>query len=392
MPSDLQAQTVSPKATVSDPGSISKSMTNPVEFVDIRSFISRRKKFLVVVNDHTRPTPTASVLRELELKGKDVTTIVANGTHRAPTKQELEDILGGRDATPPYGGEVRIHDSRDNSSLVEFGRTRRGTKLLINRLLAEAEGIIVVGSVEPHYFAGYTGGRKFLLPGLAGLESIVMNHALAADESSRIIKLEGNPVHEDFMDALDRFGRFDDIFSIQLVLNAQHQVSYASSGHIVHSFVKAVERAEETYVPPVKGRADIVISVAKPPMDCDLYQSQKALDNVKLAVNEGGIIILVSRCKDGIGDRGFYNLLTGADSMDPHKFGFHKAVKMKKLLQNTTVFAVSDLPPTVAKSISITPFPDIQTAFDRATEIKGKHANALIVLDGGLVVPKPSEL
>ena len=389
---DQQIQVVSPQKTPADAESIARALANPIESEDLRSFIAARKKLLVVVNDHTRPTPTPTVLGKLNLKDKDVTTIIAGGTHRAPTQQEIQRILGG--PVPPYGGRLIVHDSKDSQSLTPFGSTSRGTKLLLHRSLFEVDGIIVVGSVEPHYFAGYTGGRKFLLPALAGFESVVMNHSLASDENARILQLDGNPVHEDFMDALRMFGRVNDIFSIQLVLDAERQVNYASSGHVVGSFLGAVKRAADSYVAPVGAPADIVISVAKPPMDIDLYQSQKAIDNVKLAVKEGGIIILVSRCAEGIGDRGFYELLAssnGAKPLDSHRFGFHKAVKMLKLLERATVFSVSDLAPNIPNQISIKPFTDIQSAFEKAVEMKGRESRVLVVLDGTVAVPIPTD-
>jgi len=389
---DQQVKTVSPEKTPGNTESIAKSLANPTEFEDLSTFIATRKKLLVVVNDHTRPTPSSIVLRKLDLKGHDVTTIIACGAHRAPNQQEIQQILGG--PAPPYGGRLIVHDAKDSKSLTLFGNTGRGTRLLLSRSLFEADGIIVVGSVEPHYFAGYTGGRKFLLPALAGFDSIVMNHSLASDDDARILQLDGNPVHEDFMDALRSFGRFSDIFSIQMVLNAERQVSYTSSGHVLNSFLEAVKRAQDSYVAPVGPLADIVISVAKPPMDLDLYQSQKAIDNVKLAVKDGGIIILVSRCKDGIGDRGFYELLASNNKSEPtdsHKFGFHKAVKMLRLLQKAKVFAVSDLPANIPKQISITPFTDVQAAFDKAIEMKGKESKVLMVLDGTVVVPIPGD-
>jgi len=386
---DLTVEIASPKKIQANVESISKSIVNPTHFENLNSFLSTRRKLLVVVNDYTRPTPTAHVLRELNLSRNDTTTIVACGTHREPTEQEIQKITGS--PTAPFGGRVTVHNSRDHENLVELGTTRRGTKLSLNRLLFDCDGIIVVGSVEPHYFAGYTGGRKFLLPALAGFESVVMNHALAVDDHARITQLEGNPVHEDFMDALELFGRTADIFSVQLVLNSEHQVSYASSGHIVDSFRDAVKRATETYVPSVTAKADIVISISKPPMDIDFYQSQKAIENVKLAVKDDGIIILVSSCRDGIGDRGFYNLLVSGDGvMDPHKFGFHKAIKMKRMLERVRVFVVSDLSPNILSAMSLTPFKDVQAAFDMALGIKGKSTRVLIVFDGSLVVPVPA--
>ena len=385
---EQSVETASPKKTPVNPESVSKSITAPIQSDDLDSFVSARKKLLVVVNDYTRPTPTSHVLKQLKLRGKEVTTIIACGTHREPSRQEIHEILGG--PTAPFRGQIVVHNSRDSKSLIELGNTSRGTKLSLNRLLFDCDGIIVVGSVEPHYFAGYTGGRKFLLPALSGFESVVMNHALAVDDHARITQLEGNPVHEDFMDALRLFGRDDDIFSIQLVLNAEHQVSYTSSGHIVHSFLEAVKQANATYVASVTSQADIVISISRPPMDIDFYQSQKAIENVKLAVRDDGIIILVSSCREGIGDSGFFNMLTsGSRPMDSHKFGFHKAIKMQKLLERARIFVVSDLPAAVPNAISLTAFTNIQTAYDKAIEIKGKSARVLIVYDGGLVVPVP---
>jgi nickel-dependent lactate racemase len=386
---DQLVEFASPKRTPANLGVLSESMASPAQFEDLDSFVSTRKKLLVVVNDYTRPTPTSYVLKQLNLRGKDATTIIASGTHREPNQREIHEILGG--PTAPFGGRLVVHNSRDNRSLIKLGSTSRGTRLSLNRLLFDCDGIIVVGSVEPHYFAGYTGGRKFLLPALAGFESVVMNHALAVDDNARITQLDGNPVHEDFMDALRLFGRVEDIFSVQLVLNAEHQVSYASSGHIIHSFVDAVKQAYATFVASVAAQADIVITVSKPPMDIDFYQSQKAIENVKLAVRDGGIILLVSSCREGIGDRGFYDLLTSKnETIDNHKFGYHKAIKLKKLLERTNIFVVSDLPAAIPNAMSLTAFRNVQAAFDKAIEIKGKSARVLIVYDGSVVVPIPA--
>lgn len=117
--------------------------------------------------------------------------------------------------------------------------------------LIDADGIIVIGSVEPHYFAGFTDGRKFLLPGLAGLEAITNNHMLALDSNSRILNLDGNPVHEDLMETLSMFNRYNDIFSIQLVVNADRQIFSAQSGHIVRSFNETVTSSRRIYVAPI---------------------------------------------------------------------------------------------------------------------------------------------
>jgi nickel-dependent lactate racemase len=387
---DRPIDVVSPRRTPADESSIARSLTSTQAFPDLPSFLSSRKRILVVINDHTRPTPTAKVLRALHLKGKKVTTIVGSGAHRSPFQRELEGLLGG--ARPPYDGKLLVHDSKGEANLRSMGRTSRGTELQVNRQVFDADGIIVVGSVEPHYFAGFTGGRKFLLPGLAGFRSIEMNHSLALNEGSAILRLQGNPVHEDFMEALGILDRYEDIFSIQLILNHNHEVSYASSGHIVHSFTSAVDRAMKAYVAPIQSKADIVISVARPPMDLDLYQAHKAVENVKLALNEGGVLILVAPCEDGIGSTAFYDLLaSGADVFNKirerYRLGYHKAAKLTQLLANTKLFAVTNLQSDMLSAISIPPYRDLQSAFDDAARFKGKDARVLIVLDGSLTVP-----
>jgi len=386
-----RVEVVSPEAAPSDGDAIRRSIANPIDFEAFDSFVSHRHRLLVVVNDHTRSTPTAEVLKELPLRNNEVTTIIASGSHRAPDAREIRKIIDGE--APPYGGGVVVHNCRDTNSLRRLGRTSRGTEVYVNSLLFDADGIILVSSVEPHYFGGFTGGRKFLLPALAGFDSITTNHCLAADECARVLALEGNPVHEDFMEALNMFGRFTDIFSIQLVLNQKSQVSYACSGHVIKSFEKAVEYANDIYVPKVQGKADIVISVNEPPLDIDLYQSQKALDNVKLAVKQGGIIILVSSCREGIGDQHFYKLLTpennGVGSKDANKFGYHKAVKLSNLMKTASIFTVTNLPLSIPKTIGLTPYHTAQDALEGATKIKGKDSDVLVVLNGGMTVPVP---
>ena len=389
---DRSIEVVSPRATPQDESSIATSLSNPQVFSNLVSFLSGRRKILVVINDHTRPTPTSTVLKQLDLKKKQVTTIVASGAHRAPFVRELESLLDG--SCPPYGGRVMVHDSRDASQLRGMGQTSRGTELRFNKQLLEAEGIIVVGSVEPHYYAGFTGGRKFLLPALAGFRSIEMNHSLALDDRSTILRLEGNPVHEDFMEALDIFDRYDDIFSIQLVLNRDHQISYTLSGHIIESFKGAVIRAKEIYVAPVEAKADIIVTVARPPLDLDLYQAHKAIENVKLALKDQGVVILVSPCTDGIGPRDFYDLLArGGDAFstikEGYRLGYHKAAKLFQLLKRSRLFGVTSLQSGTLNTISIDSYNTVQSALDEATKVKGNDSRILIVLDGCLTVPVP---
>jgi len=382
---------VSPRSRPQDEDSIARSLLCPSASTDLASFLADKRKILVVVNDHTRPTPTKTVLRNLDLKGLDVTTIVATGAHQPPSRLELTKLFGG--AFPPYGGRLVIHDSRDYSSMTHIGETIRGTELFFNSHLFGVDGIIVIGSVEPHYFAGFTGGRKFLLPGLAGFKSIERNHSLALNETARILSLEGNPVHEDFAEALNIFDRYDDIFSIQVVLNSEHKVCFTSSGDITQSFMNAVKWAKDVYVASIEHKADVVVSIVKPPMDLDLYQAQKAIENAKLALNDQGILILVSSCYDGIGDRGFYEFLASRKeiSKEGYRLGYQKATRLKELQKKVSVWAVTDLPSDVLTAISIKPYRDIQKALDDTIGVKGNGSRVLTILDGTVTVPIPEQ-
>jgi len=178
----------------------------------------------------------------------------------------------------------------------------------INRMVTEAGSILVIGSVEPHYFAGFTGGRKSFLPGVASHRTIERNHEGALSPRSRVLSLEGNPVHEDMMAAMDILDEVP-IFSIQTVLTADHRIYAVAAGDIHDSFRAAVERAKKVFCVRMGRKADIVVTVAAHPMDVDLYQSHKALENGKMALRPGGVIILVSRCREGVGEDQFYRLL-----------------------------------------------------------------------------------
>jgi nickel-dependent lactate racemase len=380
---------VSAQQFATDEDSIVRSLTHQAD-PSFESFVSERHRILVVINDHTRPL-AKSVLEKLPLKGKEVTTIIATGTHRAPTHEELRYLLGGD--IPPYGGQVVIHDATE-SSMKSIGETTRGTEVRLNSRVFDADGIVVIGSVEPHYYAGFTGGRKFLLPGLAAFRSIEMNHSLALDDRARILALDGNPVHEDFMDALRIFNRNEDILSIQLVMNTDHRISFTSSGDIISSFADAVHQALRTYVRPVPAKADILIASVRPPLDLDLYQAHKAIENVKPALNDDGILILLAQCRDGIGNRSFYDLLASKRDLsrivkEQYTFGGHKALRITQLLQRARIFAVTDLDPEVMQAISITPFVDIQSAVNRALDLKGNNTNVILVNDAGVTVPIP---
>ncbi|MEE9117060.1 MAG: nickel-dependent lactate racemase, partial [Calditrichia bacterium] len=251
-----------------------------------------------------------------------------------------------------------------------------------------------ISSVEPHYFAGYTGGRKSFLPGIASYKTIEQNHRYAMRNEAQPLVLEGNPVNEDMEDAIKTI-KDKEIFSILAVLDRHQNIYAATAGHIYDSFHAAIEKANEVFAVKVEKKADIVVSVAPFPMDIDLYQSQKAIENGKIALKDGGIIILVSKCRDGIGDMTFFNLLASSsnakevlDTIDKgYKLGYHKAARIVEASLKGEIWAVTDLEDRIIKKAFMKPYPSIQEAVDAAISQKGPNTKVLFLMEGSVTVP-----
>lgn len=372
---------------------IKAAIESPINSRAFKAFLSDAGKVLVIVNDATRPTPTQKVLGFIfdDLKETDYNFIIATGAHRGPSEEEYVQIFGS------FYGQVKeriiVHDARKSEDMVFLGNSSNGTPMHVNKAGVEADKIIIISSVEPHYFAGYTGGRKSFLPGIAGYETIEANHKLALAPEARALALEGNPVHEDMVDAIKTVKQ--EIFSIMTVLDKHHRVYATCCGHINDSFHAAIDQANQVFAAPLDKKADIVVSVVKFPQDIDLYQAQKGIDNAKLALKEDGIMILVAKCRCGIGGKAFADLLgassTPQGALDTiekgYVLGYHKAAKMAEIGLWAQMWAVTDVEPDVISRLFITPYGDLQTAMDAALKEKGKDADVLFLMDGGLTVP-----
>ena len=372
---------------------LERALNNPVSSKRIVDFLRGGKDIVFVVNDGTRPTPTAAVLRALsgQVDLKSARFLIATGIHRAPTEDEYRMIFG--ELYDSLKHRIHSHDSR-HDEMVFLGRSKNGTEMAVNEMAVNADRLVIITSVEPHYFAGYTGGRKSFLPGVASYNTIEQNHRLAMRSDAQAIALAGNPVHEDMMDAL-QVVKGKKIFSIQAVLDRYQHIYKVAAGDLNASFEQAVRWANEVFSVEIKQKADVVVSIAHYPMDIDLYQSQKALDNGKWALKEGGTIILVSKCRTGIGDEVFCQQLSLSN--DPfqilknlareYKLGYHKAAKVAEIMTWAKILSVTDLDPALMTRINMMPFPNVQAAVDRAIEFD-PDAKVLIIMDGSVLVPR----
>ncbi len=381
---------------------ILNALEKPIDSKSFDEFIFESNKLLVIVNDATRPTPTSKILGYLLpvlSSHPDVKFLVATGVHRAPTEEEYRFIFG--DTYEVFRRKIYAHDARKNDSMTYLGKSKNGTEMYINKLVPEYGNVLVIGSVEPHYFAGYTGGRKSFLPGVASYKTIEMNHKLALSDKACSLSLKGNPVNEDMVDAMNVLKNIH-VFSIQTVLTSDHKLYAVTAGDLHKSFNAAIDYSNEIFCVSLKKKGNIVISAAPYPMDIDLYQSQKALDNGKLALEDNGIIILVSKCRTGIGEDAFLDLLGKADSCntvleilgDEYKLGYHKAAKMAQIGIKNEIWAVTDLDDKIVKKALMKPYHNIQIALDEAiNKIKSRGDTPRIVVMpfGSLTVPLTKE-
>jgi nickel-dependent lactate racemase len=372
---------------------ISECLQNPIKIEPFSDFIANTKNLVVIVNDATRPTPTSNVLDGMYNFIKDLspTFVIATGSHRSTTFKEKMQIFGKYYTFINSNWKIVDHNCRDE--VVHVGTSKFGTDIHLNELVMNADKLITINSVEPHYFAGFTGGRKSIVPGVGGYITIEQNHKFALNPMAKVLALEGNPVHKDLEDIVDKVNK--DIFSVQLVVDKEHDIYSVSTGNIKDSFYDAVASAKNVFVVQVEEKADIVVSIAKEPGNVNLYQSQKAIDNAKFVLKDNGILILLAKCEHGIGDNTFYRLLKDASTptdvlnstREKYKLGYHKSVKIAEILEHAEIWCVSELQPTILDDIFIKPFKDAQSAVNQALADKGKDSKILVLTDGCLTVP-----
>ncbi len=375
---------------------INASIDNPIGYDSLDQFLDGGEDIVFIVNDGTRPTPTAKVLDALSKRMdlRKARYLIATGNHRDMTPEEYDFVFGKH--YEELKDRIICHNAKQ-SECVFLGTSKNGTPMEVNKVAVDSDRLVIITSVEPHYFAGYTGGRKSFLPGVASFKTIEANHKLAMKQEAQALALEGNPVHEDMMDALEQI-KGKKIFSIQIVMDRHQNIYKVASGDLNKCFRTAVGWAEDVFCVPIPQKADLVISVAPYPMDVDLYQSQKALDNGKWALKEGGKIVMVSKCREGIGHATFLQQLS--TSKDPkvvlenlnkeYKLGYHKAAKMAEIAVWADIWAVTDLDPEVIRSANITPFPSVAAAVEQAFKENPK-AKVIIMMDGSVTIPKVRE-
>jgi lactate racemase len=343
---------------------------------------------LYIVNDAYRPTPTRIILKWLESSGKlskKAKFLVSTGCHHAPAHDQMYDIFG--EMYDSLKDRIFVHNARDKNSMVSIGNDNRlNGDILLNRFYVEAKKVVVIGSVEPHYFAGFTGGRKSIFPGLCDFDTVVRNHRLATSREAMPLRLDGNPIEEHFRYMMQMVPT-DKIFSIQIVQGKKGEMAGIFCGEINESFNRAKEQSKKLFGIETESKYDLLLAEVRPPLDSSLYQLQKSLENCQSAVGDNGKIMLFSPCREGIGEDGFYKL---ADRWDPESknqptdnFGIHKLRRVYDIGRRIDIDLFSELPDGIPDKVFFSGIKKPQAIIDNFVEDK---MSVCLVHDAGHTV------
>lgn len=373
---------------------VRRALQNPIGTQRLSNLVKPGEKIAIVTSDVTRPMPTwlvmPALLEELFRAGvsrEDITLVYALGSHRRHTEEERRRLAG-----PEVYGEIRCIDG-DPEDAVHLGNTSHGTPVDIVRTVAEADRRICLGNIEYHYFAGYSGGAKAIMPGVSTRAAIQSNHSMMVQPEAHAGNLDTNPVRRDIEEAAAQCG-VD--FIVNVVLNAHKEIIHAVAGDMIKAHRAGCAFLDTLYRKEIRERADIVIvSQGGAPKDLNLYQTQKSLDNAKHAVKKGGIVILVGSCKEGLGEKTFESWMLEAKTSrelierieKEFKLGGHKAAAIAMVLENAEIYLVSELEDEFVKRLFMKPFHTVQEAFDSAMEKLGKQATAIVMPFGGSTLP-----
>lgn len=393
---NIQAVLAPNKVVVESTGidEVKRALRNPIGSKRLKDIVIKGESVCIITSDITRPMPSMivlpAVLEELYQGGindDDITVVFARGNHREHTEEEKKYLVG--DET--YA-KVKCIDT-DQKKVVNLGTTSMGTPVDVFEEVAKADRIVCLGNIEYHYFAGYSGGAKAIMPGVSTAAAIQTNHSKMVEKTSVAGRIEGNRLRAD-IDEAAKFQKID--FIVNVVLNGKKQIIKAVAGDYIKAHREGCEFLDKIYKVKIRQKADIVIvSPGGYPKDINLYQAQKALDNAGHAIRDGGIIILAAECEEGLGEVAFERWMKEASSpvdmvnkiQKKFELGGHKAAAIGMVQLKADVYLVSRMDESFVSSMFFTPFNNVQAALDYAIDKLGQKARAIIMPFGGSTLP-----
>ncbi len=381
---------------------VCEAMKNPYGSKKLSELARGKKKIVIIASDHTRPVPSKVIippmLKEIREGNPeaDITILIATGCHRKTTREELVAKFGEEIVE---NEKILVHISTEDENMVRIGTLPSGGALLINRIAAEADLLLAEGFIEPHFFAGFSGGRKSVLPGVAAKETVLANHCseFIAHPKARTGIIDGNPVHEDMLFAA-KCAKL--AYIVNVVIDEKKEAIYAVAGDVEEAhkagcaFLSELCGAEPKF-------ADIVISTnGGYPLDQNIYQSVKGMTAAEATVKEGGVIIMLSSSTDGHGGEEFFRQMS-ADTKETEaeilSRGRNETLPdqwqtqiLLRILSRAKVIFVSEAPDEMIEKMHMIPAHSIEEAMKTAKAILGKEKPEVAAIPDGvsLVVMK----
>ncbi len=375
---------------------VRRAMAAPIGSQKLSELARGKKKVVIIASDHTRPVPSKLIippmLAEIRAGSPDaeITILIATGCHRGTTKDELIAKFGEEIVKTE---KIHIHDCDDRDMLVNIGTLPSGGQCEINRLAYEADLLVSEGFIEPHFFAGFSGGRKSVLPGVAGRKTVLANHCSEFIDHPRARTgiLEGNPIHADMLWAAKTAKL---AYIVNVVLDSEKNVIYAVAGE-----PEAAHKQGTDFLFSLCGakavESDIVITTnGGYPLDQNVYQAVKGMTAAEATVKKGGVIIMLARSGDGIGGDHFYHQLADEPDIDKTMRQFLSRGRdetvpdqwqtqiLLRILGHARVIYVSEMPDDVVEKMHMIPAHSLAEAIEKAKGMVGEGAKIAAIPDG----------
>ncbi|MBC7332089.1 MAG: nickel-dependent lactate racemase, partial [Synergistetes bacterium] len=382
---------------------ILRALANPVDSPPLRELVRKGERICIIFSDITRLWVRHNIFVPLiieELKGagiedEDIFALCANGDHREQTEDEFRIILGDK-AYEFLKGRIYNHHAREEGELVYLGETTYGTPVELNKKAFEADRVILTGGIVYHFLYGFGGGKKSIMPGISSRRSIMKNHGLALHpEPGRGLDptvcagvMQGNRVSEDAIEVA-KFLKPD--FLLNVIVGPGRKISHVVAGDYITAHEEGTKVYNEFHGVEIDELAELtIVSCGGYPEDINLYQTYKTLYNAERATKEGGVIIALSECREGIGNEDFYRTFTDYSNNEEREkalrreytIGGHMAFHMSLIAEKFKVYLLSNLPDEEVRKTGMEPIKSLEEGIMKARAILGRHPSTYIIPEG----------
>ena len=389
---------------LSQEGLVAQALENPVGTHKLSELSKDKQNVVIIASDHTRPVPSKIIIPQMLAQIRqgnplaDITILIATGCHRDTTRDELIGKFGQQIVDTE---KIVVHNCDDADNLTYLGKLPSGGDLIINKLAAEADLLVAEGFIEPHFFAGFSGGRKSVLPGIASRSTVLYNHNadFIASEYARAGILENNPIHRDMTYAAQKAKL---AFICTVIINSNKEVVYAVSGDAELAHLKGCEFLKDMCMVKAVPSDIVITSNGGYPLDQNIYQAVKGMSAAEATVKDNGVIIMLAQSGDGHGGEVFYGTFCDQKNLDKMMSDFLMTPRdvtivdqwqsqiFARVLIHANVIYISDAPDEVVENLHMIPAHNLETAIEIADQILEKrgivNGSILAVPDGVAVM------